>query len=150
MSNRLMFVFKRNGWLLILMTLFQNAPAQIADPAGNSPLPTISAAGLSDTLTIDPQTVVLDVRTPAEFTGPLGHIEGAFLIPVQELEKRVAELDSLKDRPIYVICRSGNRSRTATNILLEYDFQAVNVAGGMRAWNKFIEHQPISEPESQE
>ncbi|MEE9464719.1 MAG: rhodanese-like domain-containing protein [Candidatus Neomarinimicrobiota bacterium] len=132
------------------MTLLQSAPAQTAAAAGTAPIPTISAAGLSDTLTGAPQTVVLDVRTPAEFTGPLGHIDGAYLIPVQELENRVAELDTLKDRPIYVICRSGNRSKTATGILLENDFRAVNVAGGMQAWNKLPEHQPRSEPDSQE
>lgn len=150
MMDRLMMVLKRNGWSLILMTLLQSAPAQTVPAAGKAPFPTISVAGLSDTLAIAPQTVVLDVRTPAEFTGPLGHIDGAYLIPVQELEKRVAELDSLKDRSIYVICRSGNRSRTATSILLEHDFKAINVAGGMRAWNKLIELQPKSEPEPQE
>ncbi len=145
-----MIVLNRKGWLLILMALLQSVLAQIAAAAGANPIPTISAASLSDTLAVAPGTVVLDVRTPAEFIGPLGHIDGANLIPVQELENRVAQLDSLKDRPIYVICRSGNRSKTATSILLENDFRAVNSAGGMRAWNKIPEHQPLTEPDPKE
>lgn len=47
----------------------------------------------------------------------------------------MAELVAVKDQPIYVICRSGNRSATATRMLLEAGYQATNVAGGMRAWN---------------
>ena len=82
------------------------------------------------------QALVRDVRTVEEFTGPLGHIDGARLIPVQVLDQRLAEIDSLKGQPIYVICRSGNRSKTATRILREHQLEAVNISGGMRAWNR--------------
>ncbi len=80
--------------------------------------------------------VLLDVRTPAEFDGPLGHIDGALLIPLNELQNRAAELDSLKDKEIIVYCRSGNRSRYATEFLSQQGFHAVNMLGGMKAWNK--------------
>ncbi len=108
--------------------------------SGNTPdagaIPTITAAALRDSLTADTLAVVLDVRTAAEFSGPLGHIDGARLIPVQVLDQRLAELDSLKGQPIYVICRSGNRSQTATRYLRDRGFLATNIAGGMRAWNQ--------------
>lgn len=76
--------------------------------------------------------VILDVRTPQEFA--TGHIRGARNIPVQELASRLDELESLREGPIDVICHSGGRSQTATNLLREKGFQARNVSGGMLAW----------------
>lgn len=94
----------------------------------------ITVAELSKRMESNKSTILLDVRTPPEFAGPLGHIGGAILIPVQELQARVGELDKHKDSEIIVICRSGNRSRTASEILLRHGFKATNVLGGMRAW----------------
>ena len=127
---------KTNTLVLSLMGLFQLILAQGTNGNAAGAIPTITAAALRDTLMANQQALVLDVRTAAEFTGPLGHIDGARLIPVQVLDQRLAELDSLKGQPIYVICRSGNRSKTATRILREHQFEAVNISGGMRAWNR--------------
>ena len=79
-------------------------------------------------------TFVLDVRTEEEFFGPLGHIDGAMLIPIDELSMRINELEEVKDKNIYVVCRSGNRSNIGKNILRENSFNAINVDGGMLAW----------------
>jgi rhodanese-related sulfurtransferase len=76
---------------------------------------------------------VLDVREPAEFTGPLGHIRNALLIPLGELAARAGELT--KDRPIVAVCRAGGRSAQATNILQQAGFKDVaNLTGGMLRW----------------
>lgn len=83
---------------------------------------------------LDENTFVLDVRTEEEFYGPLGHIEGATLIPIDELSSRMNELNEVKDKDIYVVCRSGNRSNVGKNILKENSFHAINVDGGMLAW----------------
>ena len=80
-------------------------------------------------------TIVLDVRTEEEFYGPLGHLEGAMLIPIDELADRMSELSFVKDKTIYVVCRSGNRSGRGKDILNANDFTAVNVNGGMLAWD---------------
>jgi len=80
-------------------------------------------------------TIVLDVRTEEEFYGPLGHIDGATLIPIDELADRMNELSSVKDKTIYVVCRSGNRSGRGKDILNANNFTAVNVNGGMLAWD---------------
>lgn len=77
---------------------------------------------------------VLDVRTEREFNGNLGHIEGATLIPVSELANRLDELKDQKRKEIIVVCRSGNRSGIATNILRENGFNAYNMVGGMIAY----------------
>jgi glyoxylase-like metal-dependent hydrolase (beta-lactamase superfamily II)/rhodanese-related sulfurtransferase len=76
---------------------------------------------------------VVDVREPAEFTGPLGRIPGAVPIPLGELAKRAAELR--RDRPVVAVCRAGGRSAQATAILQQAGFERVaNLAGGMLRW----------------
>jgi rhodanese-related sulfurtransferase len=99
------------------------------------PLPGITVENLRALLNADSTVFVLDVRTPEEYAGPLGHIAGALLIPVQELEPRLAELSDYRDREIYVVCRSGGRSARATRMLLDQGYRAANVTGGMQAWN---------------
>ena len=83
---------------------------------------------------LDQKTIVLDVRTEEEYFGPLGHIEGAILIPINELENRLLELDEYRDKTIYVVCRSGNRSGFGKDILNNNNFDAINVDGGMLQW----------------
>jgi rhodanese-related sulfurtransferase len=74
---------------------------------------------------------ILDVRSKEEFDS--GHIEGAYLIPVSELENRLAELP--QDKPIIVHCMSGSRSTSAANILLEKGFKEIfNMKGGITEW----------------
>jgi len=83
---------------------------------------------------LDENTVVLDVRTEEEFFGPLGHIDKAILIPIDELENRLEELKKFQDETIYVVCRSGNRSNFGKDLLIENNYNAVNIDGGMLAW----------------
>jgi sulfur dioxygenase len=76
---------------------------------------------------------ILDVREEDEFTGPLGHIEGAVLIPLGQLAARVDELR--RDRPIVAVCRAGSRSAQATAILQQAGFGDIaNLNGGMLRW----------------
>jgi len=76
---------------------------------------------------------VVDVREPDEFTGPLGHIPGARLVPLGALAERAKEL--APDRPIVTVCRAGGRSGQATVILKKAGFERVaNLAGGMLRW----------------
>jgi glyoxylase-like metal-dependent hydrolase (beta-lactamase superfamily II)/rhodanese-related sulfurtransferase len=76
---------------------------------------------------------LIDVREPAEYTGPLGHIRGSKLIPLGELGKHADELD--RDRPVVAVCRSGARSAQAVVLLQKAGFSSVaNLAGGMLRW----------------
>ncbi|MDD5028624.1 MAG: rhodanese-like domain-containing protein [Rhodoferax sp.] len=78
--------------------------------------------------------LLVDVRTPAEFAR--GHAPGAVLIPLDQIGQRLGELGA-KDRPIALICRSGNRSGQAQSILEQAGFtKTVNVTGGMNAWEQ--------------
>ncbi len=74
----------------------------------------------------------LDVRTTEEHK--IKSIPDTDCIPVQEIEKRIVELDKYRDKKIIVYCRSGNRSGTATKILNENGFNAYNMLGGMNGW----------------
>ncbi|UCE63586.1 MAG: MBL fold metallo-hydrolase [Nitrospirota bacterium] len=81
--------------------------------------------------------VMLDVRTPGEFTGELGHISQAINIPVTDLSHRLGELESAKDKEIITVCKSGGRAHTAAQILMQAGFSQVHVMmGGMLAWKK--------------
>ncbi len=84
----------------------------------------------------DSSILLLDVRTPGEYNNELGHVAGTILIPVQELERRLAELEAFKGRTIIAICRSGNRSGTAAGLLARHGFAALNMEGGMIRWNE--------------
>ena len=76
---------------------------------------------------------VLDVREPNEFSGPLGHIRGATLLPLGELAARAGELP--RDKPIVAVCRAGSRSAHATAILQKAGFtEFANLPGGMLRW----------------
>ena len=76
--------------------------------------------------------VLLDVRTPDEFTQ--GHIQGAVLMPVQLLSQNLTELDDSKNKKIVVYCASGMRSVAASRILSDNGFTAINLKGGIGQW----------------
>lgn len=80
--------------------------------------------------------VILDVRMQDELAGPLGKINGSINIPLQQLEKRIGELDRYKNKDIYVISRSGIPSKLAAEILKNHGFTAITVLGGMMAYRQ--------------
>ncbi len=76
---------------------------------------------------------VVDVRGADEFSGPLGHIAGARLIPLDDWPARIAEID--RERPVVTVCRSGARSAQAATLLGKAGYPRVaNLAGGMLRW----------------
>jgi glyoxylase-like metal-dependent hydrolase (beta-lactamase superfamily II)/rhodanese-related sulfurtransferase len=78
---------------------------------------------------------VLDVRSPGEFEGELGHIESAHLVPLDELRDRLDEIPD--DRPVVVVCQSGKRSAMAAEIIRKTgQEQVANVSGGMIQWSR--------------
>ena len=82
----------------------------------------------------DTSYVVLDVRTPAEYTE--GHIPGThFNIDVLEDNYTEIALKNLpKDKPVALYCRSGNRSKNAARILAENGYEVVELGSGFRGW----------------
>ncbi len=76
---------------------------------------------------------VLDVRTVEEWND--FHAPNTTLIPLDELASRVDEVP--RDRPIVVVCRSGNRSQQGRDILLQAGFPRVtSMTGGLNEWRE--------------
>ena len=79
---------------------------------------------------------IIDVRTAADFTGKLGHVEQAVNLPLEEIGKRLSELGDDLTRPIAIVCTTDRRSVKAEQILTGHGFTDVHVVkGGMTDWN---------------
>lgn len=97
---------------------------------------TITVEELKSKLDAGETLNLVDVREPhenAEFN------IGGILLPLGKvMTMQVDEIEELKASPVYVYCRSGNRSGQACLILETMGFQPINVAGGMLAWQERI------------
>jgi rhodanese-related sulfurtransferase len=109
------------------------SPSEPAMDDAGSGWQTVDVQAADDALSADAQAQLVDVREPEEWA-ETGVPAGAVLIPLGELQSRAAaELDAA--RPVYVLCRTGNRSQTGSDILVGMGFTDVfNVDGGIVAW----------------
>ncbi len=100
------------------------------------PVPQVRPEEVQKRLEAGERLLIVDVRDPHEFAS--GHIPGARLIPLNQVQARAAELDPKAE--IIMVCRSGRRSDLACQVLLRQGFQRVkNMAGGMLAWRGRVE-----------
>lgn len=110
-------------------------PAEQTRATAPKAMVNLTAADLQARLKAGEKFVIVDVRTPEEFAA--GHIDGAKLAPLQTVEVDVAKLGLAKDKEIILVCRSGNRSAQAYQILSEQGYTNLkNMEGGMIAWEK--------------
>jgi phage shock protein E len=102
-----------------------------------------AACGAADTGTItprellkmlnDPQVLILDVRTPEEFSA--GHVPGAVNIPHTEVTQQLEKLAGRENRPIVVYCKSGRRAAIALDVLAKAGFtRLLHLEGDMDGW----------------
>lgn len=144
LHNRTNLVF---GLLLVIAVVVSGcgAPASpaaapaAAAPAGGAQsaaaalnLPVNIDAKTVDGLRSNPDVVVIDVREDYEYAA--GHIPEATLIPLGQLSSRLNEIP--KDKTVVAVCRSGNRSGQATELLRQAGFDAHNMQGGMISWEQ--------------
>lgn len=96
---------------------------------GTASLDTLGATRLIN----DDNPIILDVRSPAEFSG--GHLPNARNIPLPDLEKRIGELPA--KRPVLLCCANGSRSARAARQLKQAGREQVfNLVGGLHAWQQ--------------
>lgn len=88
-------------------------------------------------LDIEKNIILLDVRTKGEYDS--GHIKDSMLIPVDNLKEEAESKLKDKDTPVFVYCRSGNRSTTAAKILVDLGYKNVYNLGGINKWPYDIE-----------
>lgn len=97
------------------------------------PMATVTVEEAHQRLAAEAKPLVVDVREPDEFAA--GHIEGALLAPLGNVEEGVK--DVAKDREVLLICHSGRRSAKAYERLAAIGYTKLwNVEGGMVAWEK--------------
>ncbi|MEU3070191.1 rhodanese-like domain-containing protein [Streptomyces sp. NPDC006906] len=94
-----------------------------------APLPSVDAAAVPS------DGFVLDVRENDEWAA--GHVEGALHIPMSDFTGRFGELTEAAEdgRRVHVLCRVGGRSAQVTQYLVQQGIDAVNIDGGMHAWD---------------
>lgn len=91
-------------------------------------IPAVVVADVDDALLAE--AFVLDVREPDEWAR--GHIESAVHIPLGQLQERVGEVPL--GQKVLCVCAVGGRSSMATQFLASVDRDAINLDGGMSAW----------------
>ena len=124
-DNIWMIVVAVSSGLMLLWSLFGNRVRGIQEVG------TVAALQLIN----HKNALVLDVREEKEFN--TGHILNAKLIPLGKLSEQTTELERYRDRPIVVVCRTGQRSASACALLGKNGFaQTYNLEGGVTAWQK--------------
>lgn len=97
----------------------------------------VDARALHDVLASGARPVMIDVREPSEFSSTLGHIKGARNIPSGRVAAQAGDIAKLKDTPVYVICRSGQRAMAAAGTLSRAGYTRLHILnGGMLAWQR--------------
>lgn len=123
------------GWIAVLLlslTLFGLTACneESADPA--SSYEQITAEQAKELMDTETDVVIVDARTQEEYDA--GHIEGAVLIPEYEIKSRAASALPDKDQLILVYCRSGRRSKIASEALVQLGYTNVKEFGGIIDW----------------
>ncbi|MFO8098966.1 MAG: molybdopterin-synthase adenylyltransferase MoeB [Salinibacter sp.] len=112
-----------------------NGTADVSD--ADDAIPEISVHDLKQRRDAGDAPFVLDVREPYE--ADIASIDADQLIPVDQLQDRLDELEADPDEEIVVHCRSGGRSAKATEFLRKKGYNASNLAGGVLAWSDEID-----------
>jgi phage shock protein E len=115
--------------LAALLALAACAQEESSDDAPVQP------AALAALLASADAPLLLDVRTPEEFAQ--GHIPGATLVPIQQLESRLGELATYEQRGVVAYCEVGGRARKAAELLRAHGFSNVRLLdGSMKRWRE--------------
>ena len=110
-------------------------PARRDPAAEEAPFRWIDPAELSNGLQMGGAALVVDVRGPDEFSGPIGHIPGAVNLPLQALQGGLAALPDLGGKPVCLVCHTDRRSAAAASLFRAAGVREVGVLrGGMVRW----------------
>lgn len=123
--------FAGNHWMMVsvLLVLIALLIMDSSVKAG----PTVSPQAATMLMNRE-DAVVLDIRDKKEFK--TGHMLSAINIPQTALAGRVGELDKYKDKPVIVVCKTGQTASAASKILKDAGFEKVyRLSGGMMEWS---------------
>ncbi len=116
-------------FLITFLLTACSAPANEASPVSYRQIDAYEAASLME---IEENYIILDVRTQAEFEAT--HIPGAICIPNETITDQPIERLPDKDQLILIYCRSGNRSKQASEKLVKLGYTNIVEFGGISSW----------------
>ncbi|MDX8404470.1 MAG: rhodanese-like domain-containing protein [Mariprofundaceae bacterium] len=120
---------------LLYPLLFLSALIVASCSAFGSDAPVISQQSLLRQMEQKTDMLILDVRTPREFLN--GHLPKAYNIDHRDIESRMQEIESYRNKPVVVYCRSGTRAGKVESYLIEQGFTLVkHLEGDWSAWNE--------------
>ena len=117
--------------LLISLSLF-GLTACDGENGKSSTYEQITAEQAKTIMDTEKDYIIIDARTEEEFAE--GHIEDAILIPEYEIAERAEKELPDKEQLILVYCRSGNRSKTASEALEKLGYTRIREFGGINDW----------------
>ena len=127
--DRLFEFIGNNWWLVGLWAVFLLALLRDNNQRSGK-----SVSPSEATLMINRENaLVLDIRDKKDFSA--GHLANALNIPYANLASRLDELNAHKERPIILVCKTGQTVTVAGKMLREKGFNAVRMSGGMMEWN---------------
>ena len=106
-------------------------------------------------LSDNPDTLIVDIREPYEFE--VNRIRGSINVPRgilesacdYDYEETVPELAGARERPVLLVCRSGNRSALAADVMQDMGYQEVySLKTGLKGWNDY--ELPLVDPVERE
>ena len=100
--------------------------------SGKATVVSITAEEAKAKLDSDDSVILVDVRTPEEYRE--GHIPGAILLPVSDIEAKAESELQDKSETYIVYCRSGSRSAAAASQLVEMGYENIYDLGGINDW----------------
>ena len=125
-------MLKYKGWfIMMLISLFLFGMTACSDGSANS-YEQITPQEAKTIMDTESDYIIIDARTEEEFAE--GHIEGAIMIPEYEITDRAEKELPQKDALILVYCRSGRRSKIASEELVKLGYTNVKEFGGIIDW----------------
>jgi len=119
-------------FLVLLLASACGADGESDAESGRATVVSITAEEAKAKLDSDDSIILLDVRTPEEYRE--GHIPGAKLLPVKDIEAKAETEIPEKSATYIVYCRSGSRSAAASAQLVELGYENIYDLGGINDW----------------
>lgn len=124
--------------LLFLIVSLAGCASREEDAKNTASYQQITAEEAKSMMEEQPDAVILDVREQDEYDA--GHIPGAVLLSVGTIDEETAASAILeKDTVVLVYCRSGNRSKTASQALADLGYTQIYEFGGIKDWPYEVE-----------
>ena len=123
---------------VIIMLSIMLTPFTLFSCSKNNKYISISAQEAKEIMDNQNDYIILDVRTLEEYN--TGHIPNAILIPDNQIKEKAESILKDKNQLILVYCRSGRRSKNASNILVSLGYTNIKEFGGIIDWPYEIEY----------